>query len=158
MKKITNLFAITILLSGLMGLIGCKKDSKTDLLTDHSWKITASTVTPGIEDPFTGNLVTNLYDWAFISPDCVKDDFYTFKTDGNMILDEGATKCDATDPQTTTSTWAFNNSETIITVTDSDGDATDVTLTELTEDKMVITYTEAIDNVVYTFTQTYSPK
>lgn len=51
-------------------------------------------------------LDTNFY------PACQQDNIERFETDGSLAFDEGATKCDPTDPQTEAGTWAFYDSET----------------------------------------------
>ncbi len=133
MRKLTLLF----LAFSMAALISsCKKDddntpaptnnsggnnlTKTEMLTAKKWKITALTV--GGQDFFT------LFD------DCDKDDTHEFKTDGTYINDEGATKCDPSDPQTiSTSNWKFIDNETKI---EFDGEVG--TIKELTSSKMVI--------------------
>ncbi len=43
---------------------------------------------------------------------CDLDNLYYFFKSGKYIRDEGATKCDITDEQTTTGSWRFNDSNT----------------------------------------------
>ncbi|MBO3273023.1 hypothetical protein J4D97_20400 [Hymenobacter defluvii] len=43
-------------------------------------------------------------------PACLRDNVYQFQTDGVCVLDEGATRCEETNPQTRTGTWAQSNS------------------------------------------------
>lgn len=45
---------------------------------------------------------------------CQLDNTYTFKSDGTGTTDEGATKCNSTDPQTTPFTWVFKNNGTVL--------------------------------------------
>jgi hypothetical protein len=47
---------------------------------------------------------------------CIKDNYYVLKKDGNAELNEGPTKCDASDPQTTTIAWALSSDEKEITI------------------------------------------
>ena len=66
---------------------------------------------------------------------CETNNTITFKTDNTGIIDEGATKCDPSDPQTATFTWAFKTNETIIScptaiVTGVDGDVVVKSITE----------------------------
>jgi len=44
-------------------------------------------------------------------PSCVKDDITKFLDDNSGSVDEGNTKCDPGDPQTTHFTWAFQSEE-----------------------------------------------
>lgn len=108
----------------------CKKDedSSKDLLTAHSWKIVSSTAngTPLDLD------------------ECDLDDFVTFHDDGELHFDEGATKCDETDPQETMGTWSISDKTDPETLTlNYEDDGTPVVeeydITELTNDKMVLT-------------------
>jgi hypothetical protein len=58
-------------------------------------------------DP-SGNPVYDFYE-ANLLPDCRKDDLTIFLESKDVALDEGATKCSATDKQTIRSgTWALN--------------------------------------------------
>jgi hypothetical protein len=45
---------------------------------------------------------------------CDLDDTYTFKSDGTGATDEGLTKCNTTDPQSTSFSWSFKNNETVM--------------------------------------------
>ncbi|KAB2914931.1 MAG: hypothetical protein F9K23_12445 [Bacteroidetes bacterium] len=58
--------------------------------------------------------------WLFVSAkkdnvetleNCQKDNLYVYKTDKSLIVDEGATKCAANDPQAVAATWSFNAAE-----------------------------------------------
>lgn len=44
--------------------------------------------------------------------DCFRDNFYTFRSKGELELNEGHIKCDHGDPQTETSTWQLTQNET----------------------------------------------
>ena len=48
---------------------------------------------------------------------CYKDNVMTFQANGSGSLDEGATKCNAGDPQTTNFTWNFSNDGSTLNVT-----------------------------------------
>lgn len=71
---------------------------------------------------------------------CETDNTITFKTDNTGTADEGATKCDPSDQQSTSFTWAFKNNETIINfptaiITGVEGD---VVVKSITETSMVL--------------------
>ena len=89
--------------------ISCnKKDnnlSKSELLTSGSWKLTAVMA----DDDGNGTYETDSYA-SF--PDCFRDNYYTFRTNGELELNEGTTKCDAGDPQTETGTWQLTQNDT----------------------------------------------
>lgn len=151
-----SLLIATLALGMMASMSACKKDkkSKTELLTNNSWKVKAMIVTPAID--IFGELITDLYAYA---DDCTKDDFRTFKDNGQVVTDEGPTKCGPNYPQTTTETWIFNSDETVITFTDAAGTSSyDATVTTLGENELKISQTESDDNVVYTYTITLEPK
>ena len=110
---------------------GCKKEddddspsqTKKEMLTSGSW----------IK---TDVLLDGTSIWA-MGDACSKDDFYTLKADGTGVTDEGPTKCDPADPQTTPVTWAFSSNETILTF---DGDVS--TIAELTNSSMILKSSE----------------
>jgi len=112
MKKTISLFSAALI---LFLTPACKKDkgeSKTELLTSGSWKITAVVS----DDDGNGSYETN----EFASfPACFIDNIFTFKTNGQLELDEGLSKCDVMDPQTETATWQLTQNETYLKI-DSD--------------------------------------
>lgn len=100
--------------------------TKTELITTGSW------MTSDV-------LINGASIWVLADP-CSKDDFMTFKTNGTVVTDEGATKCDAGDPQTTTENWSFSADEKKITI---DGDTGD--LVTLNETDIVVTMQDSTD-------------
>jgi hypothetical protein len=103
MKKILTLSII------LFALYSCKKDdnkpaSKSGYLTSGSWIVTAAVT----DDDGDGTFETDEY--ADFEP-CYKDNLWTFNTNGSVVMDEGATKCDPSDSQVTTSQWQMVNNE-----------------------------------------------
>lgn len=124
------------LLAGLMLALvfvgtSCKKDEEKttkDLLTAHEWKLVSSVV--------SGSPVT-------IEP-CEADDFADFHDDGTLHFDEGATKCDESDPQETSGTWSISDKtdpETLTLKFEENGTETvqEFDITEITSSKMVLT-------------------
>ena len=96
MKK--QFFAI-ITASLIFILFSCKKDdnkSKTELLTQASWKFSTATAA-GID--ITGNAAIT----------CIKDDVVTFASDGTGTVTEGTVVCSPTTAGNITS--AFQDSE-----------------------------------------------
>ena len=105
----------------------CKKDdtpaakTKTELISLSLWKFDNAKV--GTSD------VT-----AFLKT-CEKDNTIVFNANGSGTIDEGATKCNAGDPQSRTFTWSFLSSETLLQINTplfagGTGNITLVTLTE----------------------------
>lgn len=84
----------------------CKKSSsssdntsRTTLITEASWKFDSA----GVDQNKDG--IIDVLDTTLLS--CQKDNTYTFNKDSTGVMDEGATKCNSTDPQTTSFTWSF---------------------------------------------------
>lgn len=124
--------------SGFLTLIifffaGCGKDNNppvvaktnTQLLTQASWRFQSATV--------------NGSDWTSVQA-CQKDNIYTFAAAGTGTVDEGATKCNSGDPQTTSFTWNFQSAESILFVSAPlvTGSSTTLTLVSLTETQLVV--------------------
>jgi|SRR5690606_4184595 len=111
MKKITLLTAIFIIAINF----GCKKDdddnnpSKKDLLTTGSWKLTA------VVSDEDGDGTHELNDFIYFS-DCYTDNYYIFKANGELELNEGNSKCDQADPQTETANWQLINNENTLVI------------------------------------------
>jgi len=87
-------FACTIV---LLNLFSCTKeeDSASDILQSKSWVIIKWTVSPGV-DIGGGNIITDI---TSFQASCVRDNIISFKSDHTVSRDEGATKCEASDPQ-----------------------------------------------------------
>lgn len=136
----------------LLLIISCKKGDKSktraELLANGSWHVTAYTVDPALD--FDGN-GTDETDAFAVMEACVKDDHTTFYTNGTAELDEGATKCSDSDPQTIPLTWQFAQDETELRV-----QRIDYLLESLTETQLVVKEIETISQVTYTHTVTFS--
>lgn len=92
-------------------LIACKKDkdqTRSELIASKAWKLADygdDINSNGIIDPAESDLLN-----------CEKDDSYTFTTGGNGTFDEGASKCDATDPQSYPYTWQLTDGDTKLNI------------------------------------------
>src|SRR5215831_17677681 len=111
MKLKNQLAALIILVGAATATVSCKKDikedkpkTKTELLTEKSWKRTAFISDPAYDWYGDGNYATNLLSIMY---SCEADNFETYYADGTWELNEGATKCEDLDPQTRTLPWAF---------------------------------------------------
>lgn len=146
--KISKLILSVAALAALV-FSGCKKDSEsnTDKLTDKNWKMTALTVDP----PLAGG-ISDLF--AQI-PSCSQDDLTKFTDDNKVTFDEGATKCNAGDPQTETGSWSWNSDETVLTVTDAGGSSESYTIISLSGSEMKAKWTDNSTGVVETYTITF---
>ncbi|WP_201977905.1 carboxypeptidase-like regulatory domain-containing protein [Hymenobacter rubidus] len=121
------------------------------LLTNRNWIITAYTMSPGIS--LGGAYITDLYAQLSL---CNKDDFFRFENPNILKNDEGATKCNSTDPQTTTGTWALNSDQTIVTVAVPGSAPQNYNIVELTDTsfKFTLSQTAGTPAVTYTYTVT----
>ena len=128
----------------LVVMTSCKKDEVTmsdqDYLTAGNWKVTGMKINPGIEVPGFGT-VTDFYQYV---EECSKDDLIKFNVGGVLVEDEGATKCDANDPQTTSDgTWTLVGTTLTINYPDEDPEA--ATLVSINSSTMVTSVQETID-------------
>jgi len=80
--------------------------TKTELLISSPWKLVATTVDPAIAG--TSDLYAEM-------EACEKDDLVKYEANKTGIYDDGATKCDPTDPQTEVFNWTWDLTETKIT-------------------------------------------
>jgi hypothetical protein len=131
MKKIQIVFAAGI----MMFCLACKKESKTsntDLITSGNWKLSAITVNPGYDYNGDGTIDTDIY--ALYEP-CEKDDYYTFKKNGTMEINEGSSKCDPSSPQVSTVDWQFANNEKSIII-----DGEQATIVEISANRLQLKY------------------
>ena len=121
MQKITSCFAIATAVLAL-SVASCKKEvvlTPKDHLTTGSWKLIAETQ-KGL-DSYT------------LREACEKDNFETFTAAGKFVVDEGATKCKATDPQMDSSDYTVSADNKTITIKDATlGISFDFTVLELT--------------------------
>lgn len=145
----------TMGLIALMLATSCKKDdpatpNREALLTAGAWKLSAMTVDPAID--WFGTPVTNVFPQL---PGCLKDDLTIFKSNGIVNYDEGATKCDPNDPQTTSGTWTFNPAQTVLSIT-TDGETTSWDISSLTSTSVVAEFESVEEGITYTFSITYS--
>jgi lipocalin-like protein len=129
--------AVALLIGGLC-FSACKKGdndkTNTEKISLAAWKYDKAEI--DINKDGTGDLPVPD---SQIEP-CEKDNLITFKADGTGTIDEGATKCDQSDPQSMPFTWTFKTNETVINfptaiVAGVDGD---VTLVSLSETAMVL--------------------
>jgi hypothetical protein len=105
----SNLLKMFVLLLSAASMTACSKSggdkkSNVELLTKAAWKYQIA----GLDSDKNGTVDMESQDIE----DCNKDDLATFATGGTGTIDEGATKCDAGDPQSYSFTWQFKNNET----------------------------------------------
>ena len=102
---------IVLLLAGF-AFVSCNKGedsksgpTKTDLITKAAWKFEHAALDMNKD----GQIDTDLP--AGYVKACEKDNTLLFKKDGSGVADEGPSKCDQGDPQSTNFNWSFENGE-----------------------------------------------
>jgi len=126
---------------GIVAVVAaCKKSnssdgSRTTLITKAAWKYDLS----GVDLNKDGAI--DLPDTTALP--CEKDNTYLFKKDSTGVADEGATKCDPTDPQSSNFNWSLKSNQTILVLSGislAGGVFTggDVNISTMTDDKLVV--------------------
>ncbi len=156
-----NLFLLTIIASLF---VACGDDdsgstpgaskSKTELLTEGKWKISAMTIDPAV-DMGNGTLITDFYN-NFLD-ECDRDDLLNWNADGTYAHDEGETSCDSASAGGEVydeGTWSFNADQTLLTEINSDGDTSEITIVSITSTQLVGQVIEEFDSTEHTITAT----
>lgn len=127
-------------------LPSCGKDetppapkTKTELISTGTWRFSTATVS-GID--ISSSLQA-----------CQKDNILTFVSAGTGTADEGATKCNAGDPQTSPFTWSFTSAETVLNVSAAlfTGGSGTFNIVTLSETQLVLSQTISGQVAVVTF-------
>jgi hypothetical protein len=147
--KTLNSYLMVVLF--VLSLFSCKKDEKTakeNLI--GKWMMTAMTISPA------QNGVTDMFS---TSSACGKDDLTIFNTDGTVTNDEGAVKCNASDPQTSSGgTWALSADGKTLTMTSPGQTPQVITIVTLSSTSFVGKMTMVDSGVTYTITVTLVKK
>lgn len=147
--SIKALVAVCAILATI-SMTSCEKDKdkpdNTEVLTGGAWRVTALTSDPAFD--WFGTPVTNIYAQL---PACLKDDNTVFKTNGTVNFDEGPSKCEPSDPQTTSGTWAFSTDEKVLSVT-TDGETESWNIESLEDKTFKAHYETTVEELTYTFT------
>ena len=160
-------FAILALSAATLLATACTKDKENtpqpqpktteQLLSANVWRMTGLTANPGLQTS-TGTTVTDIY--PFI-PSCTKDDTQQFVAGGQFKMDEGSSKCDGSDPQTTTGTWTAAKSGTDTNVTVNMGGGTlHLKVLEVTDTQLKVSSNDDVFGIgtgnSVTYTMTYA--
>jgi hypothetical protein len=147
--KTLNLYLLVVVFC--LSLFSCKKDEKTP--TENligKWMVTAMTISPAM------NGVTDMFS---TSDACGKDDLTIFNADGTVTKDEGAVKCNSSNPQTSSGgTWVLSADGKTLTMTNTSGTQQIVTIVTLSSTSLVVTQTMVQSAVTYTYTITLVKK
>ena len=115
MKAINKITSALLALGLGITVVSCKKETptptpaptKTELLTGGNWMVTSY-------------VIDNVEIYVQIAS-CQQDNLTIFNTNNTITRDEGPTKCDPLDPQTSDGgVWSFNPTETLITLNGSE--------------------------------------
>jgi Lipocalin-like domain len=130
------------LLSAALILGSCQKDdsptvankTKTELITSAAWKYNDAKI--DTDNNGTGDAALP----AGLVEACTTDNTITFVNNGTGTINEGATKCASTDPQTISFTWSFTSNETVINFSSAvfAGFSGDFKIISLTETELVL--------------------
>ncbi len=148
MKNIKSFLICSFILIAACKKSGTSIDAEATL-TSGKWQLTdAGVVIPGSSTPI---------DVFSQVPTCLSDNFYTFGANGTLTVDEGASKCNPGDPQTTTGNWKLLDNNTKLQGVDVTG-ASNATTTVILLDNNTLklqdttTYSGATVTAIATFT------
>ena len=106
-----SLMTLTIAWSACSKNKSDNSNSRVTLMTQAVWKYDTS----GIDLNKDGNI-----DLADTLQACFKDNTYQFNKDSTVLVNEGATKCNSSDPQTATYSWSITSGNPAILKSDAD--------------------------------------
>lgn len=148
MKKTLLLLALYSILASCEREMPTETTTLADTLKDKNWLVIADSTVSS-----TGS-VENNYN---LLPDCEKDDLVQFKSNKTIVMDEGATKCNASDPQTMTiGAWALNESSKVLSFTSVE--KIDFKIHTLNATNLVLIAVKTVDGVTLTETITFKVK
>lgn len=139
----------------------CKKDkdlSREEYLTQNQWKVVEMTVDPGFPIYEQDSIVGYQTDLWKDTPECTRDNYYDFKSDGTVISDEGPTKCNESDPQRIEGSWSFNDEKTILTYISPDGKAEYRYIEKLDSEDFIISMNDTVEENIHLITVSCKPR
>ena len=140
--KNTHKITAFILFAAALAMMGCKKDKLTssEILTAGTcWKMVL------LEGYDTANSL-----WVSVPIEaCAADNCFVFNADQTLIVEEGLTKCDPADAQSSKGSWSLSEDERKLSMSD-DGDTQVGDIIELISGKLV--YETALDDAKFRLT------
>ncbi|MEO6932333.1 MAG: lipocalin family protein [Chitinophagaceae bacterium] len=149
MPKFFRFLAICLFSSAIVSVSGCSKKTaevtSTVLLTTSTWKFSEA----GIDAEADGKIDQPLPTGTLTA--CQTDFILSFKSDKTGTLDEGPTKCLASDPQSTPFTWELNTDKTEITFSANiiAGFGGVTKIVELSATKMILNKSVSVTGIPY---------
>ncbi|WP_324678998.1 lipocalin family protein [Hymenobacter sp. GOD-10R] len=128
-----------------------KPATKTEMLTDKNWMLSALTTTPA--RTLGGKQVTDLFPYV---DECTLDDVLNFAKPNVYRFDEGTTRCSAQDQQSLTGTWAFREEESVLATQFPGYQENTYNVLELNNNTLKMKTQTTINGVKYTETYTYT--
>ena len=153
MKKLI----VFLVLINIIGLSSCKKDedlSNTELLCRAPWVLSASTFNP----PYFFEDVGSISDYYAALAPCQKDDIWSFDENGTYTKEDGANKCDQTDPSVLENgRWTLSSDGTSLVIEPFYIYWAEYEILELTKStlKTLYVFSDTLDNI-YNWTETYT--
>ena len=154
--SILNIPRILCLAIFALLLVQCSKDDdppppKTPAeLILGSWSITGDNINPAY-DIGTGTPISDLFPTYTA---CELDDIITFKVNSEGEFSEGATKCNAADPQSTPFLWTLTNNNTKLNISA----LAEFTIVQLDATTLKISDSFVDSGITYTETLTYTKR
>ena len=155
MKSKTQLASLLILIVITTIALSCKKadvkskqKTKTELLTEGTWKKTSLTSNPAYDWYGDGIYATDILS---IMDVCELDDFDTYRSDGTGDTNSGSMRCSQWDPQAWPFTWALTDNETKLVF----NGVNKLNIVELTETTLKFSTTFEEGGTTYTQVETY---
>jgi hypothetical protein len=140
MKKKALIVSFLVSFGLIAFVAGCSKSSSSSsaakpdadslLITSAAWKFNSSGYN------LSGGGTITIVDTTVTA--CQKDNTYTFLADSAGTMDEGATKCNAGDPQTQPFNWYFMNKDAVLHITSNTILNGDLNIFSLNASSMVI--------------------
>ncbi|MES2622679.1 MAG: lipocalin family protein [Bacteroidota bacterium] len=130
--KLNKLFIMVI--CALLLVAGCKKDEEASII--GTWKVTSAVFNPPAI--VNGDTLSDAYP-IFFPNSCNRDNVFIFESGGVFKNDEGATKCDPLDDQTSVGTYILSGSN-LTWITDTD--TTSISNAAITKTTLTGTFTE----------------
>lgn len=121
-----KIFSAAVCFSAMLTVWSCSKKSdpqptqptKTDLISASAWAYQDGGIDANRDGAVDAGSSFSVLLPSLVPP-CRTDNTITFKKDNTGTVDEGATKCNSTDAQTTTFNWSFADNETNINVSNN---------------------------------------
>jgi len=150
----TGILAFTLL---MLGMSCSKNDKNTPLPVTRAQLLARSWKQTDLLAAIPGGTPTSVFNSVLAA--CQRDNIWTFKSDGTYVVTEGASKCNAGDPDTATSgTWQLIENDTKIIIDDIKEVPQTLTITELTSSSLKITGTQIIQGNTVTGTAIFQPQ